>query len=52
MCGEINGNIDIVNVLTLQVVQSFKLSYNRTILDIAKLPTVNQYALGNGKSGV
>ena len=47
MCGELSGNLEIVNVLTLQVVQSFKISSGnyKHIFDIAKLATANQYAL-------
>ena len=46
LCGESFGNIEIVNVLEWQVVQSFKLSSGNHIFDIAKLETANQYALG------
>ena len=38
--------MDIVNVVTQQVVQSFILSSGNTIYDIAKLATANRYVLG------
>ena len=44
--------MDIVNMLTWQVVKSFKLSSGKEIYDIAKLATANQYALGLGYGGV
>ena len=44
--------MEIVNVLTWQVVQSFKLDSGKTIYEIAKLATANQYALGLRNGGV
>ena len=53
LCVENLCYIDIVNVLTWQVVQAFKLfSCYSHILDIAKLATANQYALGLFNGGV
>ena len=44
--------MDVVNVLTWEVVQSLKLSSGKITEDIAKLSTANQYALGIYNGGV
>ena len=52
MCVEMEGYINILNVLTWQVDKSLKLSSGKYISDISKLKTANQYALGLYNGGV
>ena len=46
LCGESNGNIDILKVPSWHIIQSFKISSGNLILDIVKISKENQYALG------
>ena len=52
LCGEWNGNIDILNLLTWQIVQTFKINSGKHIIDIVKLPTPNLFALALNYGGV
>ena len=51
MCGEWYGNIEIVSTSTWEVVGSLCISSAQTILDIAKLPAPNQYAISLANEG-
>ena len=52
LCGEMGGNVDIVNLLTWEVVYTINLTPEEVVNDITKLTAANQYAICLGNGGV
>ena len=52
LCGEMGGNVDIVSLLTWEIVYTIKLNPEDVVNDITKLTAENQYALCLGNGGV